>query len=213
MTTRKIDWSAMAVQAKTSRDVRQWFIVANEQLCKYFANRFRATLDLDDAMQAARMGINRAVELYDPDKGAWGTYAAVWIRSSIIELCRHAPTISGFRRGCAGDVLALAARDTRPIDEEVPCDEEVDELASTLRSDVPSALELMMQFEDDKMHNNLISDAKLSRLERLVVLRLLDGHRQADIAIELDVVRQRVSQLKLRAEKKLRRTAAFRRRA
>jgi RNA polymerase nonessential primary-like sigma factor len=37
-------------------------------------------------MQAGRLGVCRAVETYDPEKGAWSTYATPWIRQSIHRL-------------------------------------------------------------------------------------------------------------------------------
>jgi RNA polymerase sigma factor (sigma-70 family) len=40
-------------------------------------------IELEDLMQVGRLGMMRAAEKWDPDLGAWSTYAVLWIRHAI----------------------------------------------------------------------------------------------------------------------------------
>jgi RNA polymerase sigma factor (sigma-70 family) len=44
-------------------------------------------VEWDDLMQAGRMGIVRAAEKWDPERGSWTTYALPWIRHKISRYC------------------------------------------------------------------------------------------------------------------------------
>lgn len=60
-------------------------VLANMGLVNYFANKYRGRgLDFDDLAGEGTFGLVRAVQLFDPKKGAkFSTYASFWIRNKI----------------------------------------------------------------------------------------------------------------------------------
>ena len=64
---------------------RRRFVEANQRLVMKVARRFRGhSLDLDDLVQEGNLGLIRAVERFDPERGLrFSTYAVWWIRQAI----------------------------------------------------------------------------------------------------------------------------------
>lgn len=62
----------------------------NEALIVKIANRYQPHLrhcDWDDLMQVGRLGMVRAIELFDPARGgAFSTFATLWVRQKMIRL-------------------------------------------------------------------------------------------------------------------------------
>lgn len=63
----------------------------NRGLVYFWAKRYRAKLegravvDLDDLLQAGALGLVEAEKTYQPEKGAWATWASFYIRSAMLE--------------------------------------------------------------------------------------------------------------------------------
>jgi len=61
----------------------------------YFFHRLAHTSAAEDLLQAGRLGLLRAAELYSPEKGAFATFAVFWIRREMrAELRRHCGPIT-----------------------------------------------------------------------------------------------------------------------
>jgi RNA polymerase sigma-B factor len=56
---------------------------ANEGLAHLLTRRYSQREDYDDILQEARLGILIAARKYDPQRAAFSTYAAQWIRSRV----------------------------------------------------------------------------------------------------------------------------------
>lgn len=63
----------------------------NRGLIHFWANRYRAKLegravvDIDDLLQAGALGLLEAEGTYQPDRGAWSTWASYYIRKAMLE--------------------------------------------------------------------------------------------------------------------------------
>lgn len=107
---------ARATEARRDREHwRNSIVVANEglaisQVAKW-APWAEGHLSREDLQQAAREGLHRAADLFDPDRGfAFSTYAANWIRHAVFRL--HQQQRSDIRAPSAVQALAL---DLAPI--------------------------------------------------------------------------------------------------
>jgi len=67
------------------RKARQQFVEANQRLVIKVARRYRgSSLDFEDLIQEGNLGLIRAVERFDPERGLrFSTYAVWWIRQAI----------------------------------------------------------------------------------------------------------------------------------
>lgn len=76
--------AALAANDATGvRKFRALIVSQNQGLVRRLAMRYmhpQSEADADDAMQAGSMGLLRALEDFDPEKGSFSTYAAHWIR-------------------------------------------------------------------------------------------------------------------------------------
>ena len=76
----------LAVKAKTDKECRDKLIIHNTRLVMYFANRYnnQTFLTVDDLFQEGILGLIKAVDKYNPNKGAkFSTYASYQIKQSI----------------------------------------------------------------------------------------------------------------------------------
>ena len=97
-------------------------MTANIPLVHHFAIRYRGRgVEYSDLAQAGMIGLVCSVRKYDPNKGAFSTYASFWIKKYIFqEISRE---IRGLRlkneeRG------ELCRKDLRPLEKEEPTQEE-----------------------------------------------------------------------------------------
>lgn len=68
-----------ASSAKEARALLGRIVVSEDPLINKLARRVaRASSELDDLMQAGRMGIATAIQKFDPSRGQWTTYATQW---------------------------------------------------------------------------------------------------------------------------------------
>jgi RNA polymerase primary sigma factor len=77
--------STLAEAKRRSRAERDRFISANLRLVISIAKRYnRGTLSLSDLIQEGNIGLMKAVQRYDPERGyRFSTYASWWIRHAI----------------------------------------------------------------------------------------------------------------------------------
>lgn len=70
-------------RATDARKLAGKILEMNKGLIMRLAARFGRENDKDDAQQAASMGVLRAIEDFDPSKGAFSTHAGYWIRDYV----------------------------------------------------------------------------------------------------------------------------------
>jgi RNA polymerase sigma factor (sigma-70 family) len=99
MMTRSIEEYRERLRAGTTRPLPDYpegspqkTCMENDALAAAAARRHFGRSD-DDAIQAGRMGILRAIELFDPEKAKFSTYATIWIRNRIVMAMRDAHLI------------------------------------------------------------------------------------------------------------------------
>lgn len=71
---------------KGDKEARNKLVSVNLRLVIGFAKQYHkraAALGLQDLIQEGNLGLIKATELYDPDKGKFSTYAVCWIKSYI----------------------------------------------------------------------------------------------------------------------------------
>ncbi len=73
--------------SETGCDARQQLLLRNLRLVWHYAKKYvrRSTLSLEDLIQEGTLGLMRAVEKYDPERGfRFSTYASWWINQSMM---------------------------------------------------------------------------------------------------------------------------------
>ena len=78
--------TALRVQMNGDGDAAQKMILANLRLVVKIAIDYHSHLNLLDLIQEGNMGLVRAVQKYDPEKGTrFSTYASFWIRAFMLK--------------------------------------------------------------------------------------------------------------------------------
>lgn len=82
--TREEEVSLSAKVKSGDRDALERYVLANQGLVKKIVGDFSwCGLDPEDLVQEGNLGLIRAVELYDPERAKFSTYAALWIKQRI----------------------------------------------------------------------------------------------------------------------------------
>lgn len=77
----------------------------NSGLIKQIASKFSGYENIEDLMQESFFGLQAAAELYDPEKGAFSTYATIWLRQTIRRYIDNCGSCVRFPSGKIGEVF------------------------------------------------------------------------------------------------------------
>lgn len=174
----------------------------NLALASWMAGRYAWTgLDFDDLRQAALLGLMKAAERYDPDRGAaFSTFAYHWMRSAVgaeIAGTRSTIRVPGYRPLSDGPgVGSLDADEERPLRSLLPSDDEdapqVGADRALTRERVGAALDELPERERFVVEHRFgISGAR-------------HPHTLDEIGRHLSISRARVGQIEKRALERLR---------
>lgn len=103
---RSASWHRDALRCRDAyRSARNRFIAANLRLVVMFAQRHGRTLmALGDRIQEGNLGLMKAVDRFDPERGVrFSTYAAWWIRHAIVRPAAKLRTATARNASCNGD--------------------------------------------------------------------------------------------------------------
>lgn len=166
-----------------------------------------SSLSLDDLAQAGTLGLLRAADKFDPDRGfRFATYAMWWVRQSIVREIEN--------RGRTVRVPVHAIQELRRAGKPLPCptrsydaplssERNSDTLLSTIANDAPDQEEQVTAMEGASRVWSALG-ALPSRLRRVIVARHFEERTLEDIGSELGVTRERARQLQVKAEARLR---------
>lgn len=225
------------------RAMRNRLVESNLGLVRHFANRLArrlgAQVEVEELVSAGSMGLIRAVESYDPDRGSrFSTYAAPLIRGAMLDELRRrdSATRSSRRRGrqLRDAESALVVRlGRKPYETELA--EELGIEASTVwswRTQIVRSERVSLDAElgsegegrvldvlsdeaaedvEDRVERDERSELlrrELSRLDerdrRILTLYYFEGLKQREIGELLGLTESRISQLRSKAEARIR---------
>lgn len=168
--------------------------------CHYSSPGTRGTLDLEDLEQAGMLGVMRALQDYDPERGTFSTYAWQWVRQYVRrELDNHACTVrvpvhlqAERRKRKEKMTPAMRSLDAPLPDGMTTLHDVLGSAPATREHDFESLLE---------QAGSRLSD----RDRRILRGRYLHDYTLEQLGAELDVSRERIRQLEAKALAQLRR--------
>lgn len=189
--------------AAVEKPGRPLTVEANMGLVRQVAWGFRwalgTVLDEGDLMQAGAVGLMRALEKYDPERGALSTYAKPWITAEIQEAINHGRRT--VRIPPKTEAKAYKNGESYPLDIlqlDAPvfyCSEEAGTLTwkDTMRSDADPTAQLDELQRDLGLHDAL--DRLPARIQLMVRARFVEGLTWQAIGDRHGFSRERARQL------------------
>src|SRR5438552_4558825 len=175
---------------------KEELITANLRLAPYCVRRFLSRyripgvlgLDTEDLVSEAFLALCRAAEMWDPERGAFSTYAVVAINNWLINVCK-------LDRASIRTEIEVLSLDT-------PVGEAEEERLGDLLPDQGRGLEDMV------LSRSLADDLRaavreLPDRDRAVMTALLQGETPSDLARAYGCSRQRIEQIQSRAFRRL----------
>jgi RNA polymerase primary sigma factor len=185
-------------------EARRRFVEANQRLVIKVARRFRGhTLDLDDLIQEGNLGLIRAVERFDPERGLrFSTYAIWWIRQAI----QRAIEERGRPIRLPGPAAEEATRLWRVVDQLAVDLERAPDLTEAARAsglDANRALELaQVTLRPVSLDATIDADGEVA-LSDLLAGSIDDPEEELERAAVAEIVQRELDQLPARARRVL----------
>lgn len=192
---------------------------AHEGLIGRVANPFyrklggdRSPVDLDDLVQVGRMGMLRAAESWDPARGAWSTFATIWMRHAMRRYAEdHSRTVripvhhqhAAYRAARAGAPLPPEMARAHSLDNYVG-----DEDGRTFGELLPAndTVDPIEKIGTEQEHDALRAalDELPERHRHVVVERFWRGRTLADVGRDLGLSREGARLIEVAALERLR---------
>jgi len=188
-------------------NARNKLINAHLKLALGMASKYRGAMDFDDLLSEAIIGLMRATDAFDPDRGArFATCARYWIAAALKQYVDRYSRIVKPRPGSKRpmDVSLNETLDGEDGDAETRQDRLVDELPDPEGSLVE---------KDFRRHmNSVVEQAVEGREHQIVKARYLaeEPSTREELSSYLGVSTERVRQIEVRALTKIKKRAATR---
>jgi RNA polymerase sigma factor (sigma-70 family) len=170
------------------------------------ARKFAHVAPVEDLAQEGQLGLLRAIELFDPKKGSWGTYAYGWVKAKILQYVKKHPAVRGDLSGRNGfHVIPVVSLDAPRFDDSEQT------LLDTLESRELAADEQLEQQDVRRQVRDVLARVKFTGLAGAIVEQRLLHERPATLDVlghQFGVSKERVRQVELRVRAKLQRFLA-----
>lgn len=174
----------------------------NMGLLWYWANRYsgfiqdRGDIDADDLIHAGFLGLCEASATYQPDKGAWSSWASNYIRKTM--------------RECIG---LRGKKQIQTVSLDTPIGEEENTLLVDMIADdsLPDADANIMRMESVKAVRDAVNAIKGDSLRQAVQRVYLNMERRAEVARALNVTESTLQGMLVRGKREMRNNWRLRR--
>lgn len=190
------------------REARDAIVIANLPLARSLVARLvRDPKQRADYHADAAIGLLRAIDLYDPARAAFSTYACRWIAHCVVrarQRDRRAVSVP-YQAPRDETRAALARKARRPVPLDVPLGDGTITLADVIAIDAPLPDELVESAQRTREVEALLRP--LDQRSRAVLRRRARGETLASIGASMRLSRERVRQLEAAAFRTLRAAA------